>query len=183
MNLFSSVAPATVLASEGSNGWWLPADINEVIWGSLAFLVVAFLLVKFGKDFVVKGLKGRSDKIADRLGEASGARESAEAERDRIKAALADSEAEAGRLVEEARRAADQLGVDTAARTESEIATLRERAVTDLAAVRAQAGADINGELSRLAFGAAEEVVATSLDDATQQRLIDAYISQVGTQN
>lgn len=173
----------TFLASEGSNGWWLPADINEVIWGTLAFLVVAFLLVKFGKSFVVKGLGSRSQKIADRLGEASGAREAAEAERDRIKAALADSDAEAGRIVEEARRAADQLGIDTAARTETEIATLRERAATDLVATRTQATADLSGELSRLALGAAEEVVTSALDDATQQRLIDAYISQVGSQN
>ena len=173
----------TVLASEGSNGWWLPADINEVIWGTLAFLIVAFLLWKFGKDFVAKGMRGRTEKIADRLGEASTARESAEAERDRIKAALADSDAEAGRIVEEARRAADQLGVDTAARTEADIAALRERAATDLVATRTQATADLSGELSRLALGAAEEVVGSALDDATQQRLIDAYISQVGSQN
>lgn len=173
----------SVLAAEGSNGKWLPADINEVIWGSLAFLIVAFLLVKFGKSFVVNGLKNRSKNVEDRLGAASTARESAEAERDRIKAALADSGSEAARIVEDARRAADQLGVDTAARTETEIATLRERAVTDLAATRMQATADLSGELSRLALGAAEEVVVATLDDATQQRLIDDYISNVGSQN
>ena len=48
---------------------------------------------------------------------------------------------------------------------------------------QAQAEADLSSELSRLALGAAERVVETSLDDAAQQRLIDAYISQVGTQN
>lgn len=173
----------TLLASEAGNGKWLPADINEVIWGSLSFLIVAVLLFKFGKAPVVNGMKGRSQKIADRLGEASSARESAEAERDRIKAALADSGSEAARIVEEARAAADQLGVDTVTRTQNEIVTLRERAGTDLAATRIQATADLSGELSRLALGAAEEVVAGSLDDAAQQRLIDQYISQVGSQN
>ncbi|UDY37204.1 F0F1 ATP synthase subunit B [Dermatobacter hominis] len=171
------------LASEGSNGKWLPADINEVIWGTLAFLIIAFALVKFGGPFVKNGLKSRSQKVADRLGEASSAREAAEAERDRIKAALADSDSEAARIVEEARRAADQLGTDTETRTDQEIVTLRERATTDLAATRIQATADLSGELSRLALGAAEEVVAGSLDDAAQQRLIDEYISQVGSQN
>lgn len=172
-----------LLAAEGSNGKWLPADINEVIWGTLAFLIVAFLLVKFGKSFVVNGLKARSQGFEDRLGAASSERESAEAERDRIKAALADSGSEAARIVEDARRAADQLGVDTAARTETEIATLRERASTDLAATRLQATADLSGELSRLALGAAEEVVVSTLDDDAQQRLIDDYIGQVGSQN
>lgn len=172
-----------ILASEGSNGWWLPADFNEVIWGSLAFLIVFVLLWKFGGPFIADLLRGRKEQIAERLDAAAEEREAAEAERDRIKAALADSDTEAGRIVEEARRAADQLGIDTAARTEAEIAGLRERAAMDLAATRMQATADLSGELSRLALGAAEEVVTSSLDDAAQQRLIDAYISQVGSQN
>lgn len=168
-----------LLAAEGSNGKWLPADINEVIWGTLAFLIVAFLLVKFGKSFVVNGLKARSQGFEDRLGAASSERESAEAERDRIKAALADSDSEAARIVEEARAAADRLGVDTAARTQSEIVTLRERAAIDLTATRTQATADLSGELSRLALGAAEEVVVRNLDADTQNGLIEAYIQQV----
>ena len=132
---------------------------------------------------MVNGLATRQERIATTLGEAASARSAAEAERDRIKAALADSDAEAARIIEEARRSADQLGVDVAARADDDIAVLRERAVTDLASTRSQAQADLSGELSRLALGAAEQVVETSLDDATQQRLIETYISQVGSQN
>jgi F-type H+-transporting ATPase subunit b len=173
----------TLIASEAPNGYWLPGDFNEVIWGTLAFLVIAFVLWKFGRKPVVNGLATRKERIATPLGEAASARSAAEAERDRIKAALADSDAEAARIIEEARRSADQLGVDVAARADDDIAMLRERAVTDLASTRSQAQADLSGELSRLALGAAEQVVETSLDDATQQRLIDSYISQVGSQN
>jgi hypothetical protein len=36
---------ALLLAEEG-NHFWLPHDINEVIWGTIAFLIVAFLLYK-----------------------------------------------------------------------------------------------------------------------------------------
>jgi F-type H+-transporting ATPase subunit b len=107
----------------------------------------------------------------------------AEAERDRIKAALADSDAEAARIVEEARQAADRIGTDVAARAQVDAQTVRDRAVTDQASTQAQAQADLTAELSRLALGAAERVVESSLDDAAQQRLIDDYISQVGTQN
>lgn len=173
----------TLLASEAPNSWWLPGDINEVIWGSLAFLIVAVLLWKFAKKPVVEGLKSRSDRIAGELGEAEEARTAAEAERDRIKAALADSDAEAARIIEEARQSADRLRADIGARVEGDIAQLRERAAVDLTATRNQAQADLSGELSRLALGATEEVVAESLDDGTQQRLIDDYIRQVGSQN
>ena len=172
-----------LIASEGGNGAWLPADFNEVIWGTLAFLIIAFALVKFGRKPVADGLAKRRQTIADHLGEAESARQQAEAERDRIKAALADSDAEAARIIEDSRQAADQLGVDISARTQDEIAALRERARVDLAATRFQAQADLSGELSRLALGAAEEVVESSLDAEAQQRLIDSYIGQVGSQN
>lgn len=170
-------------AAEEGNGFWLPADINEVIWGSLAFLIVAFLLVKFARKPVVEGLAKRSENVATSLGEAASAREAAEAERDRIKAALADSDAEAARIIEDARQAADQLGADIAARADADVVVIRERATADLATTRAQAQADLAGELSRLALGAAEKVVESSLDEGTQQRLIDGYINQVGNQN
>ena len=175
--------PLLILASEQPNGPWLPGDINEVIWGSISFLIIAVLLVKFGRKPVTEGLAKRRDGIAEKLGAAEEARVAAEAERDRIKAALADSDAEAARIVEEARQAADQLTADVAARAQVEAQAVRDRAVADQAATQAQAQADLSAELSRLALGAAERVVETSLDDAAQQRLIDAYITQVGTQN
>jgi F-type H+-transporting ATPase subunit b len=173
----------TILAAEEGNSFWLPHDLNEVIWGTMAFLIVAFLLVKFGKKFVVEGLAKRSDDIASTLGEAASAREAAEAERERIKAALADSDTEATRILTEARQTAELLTVDIAARADTDVVNVRERATADLASTQVQAQADLAGELSRLALGATEKVVEGSLDPASQQRLIDDYINQVGTQN
>jgi len=174
-----------LLAAEsgGGNGFWLPHDFNEVIWGSLAFLVVAFFLVKFARKPVAEMMSKRSEAVASDLDAAAQARLAAEAERDRIKAALADSESEAARIIEEARVSADQLTADTAARAVADAERVRERGAADLAALRAQAESDLAGELARLSLGAAEEVVTSSLDDAAQQRLIDAYIGQVGSQN
>lgn len=174
---------STLLAAEAPNGFWLPADFNEVIWNSLAFFVVAFLLWKFARKPAAAFFSGRITTISDELDAAAQERLGAEAERDRIKAALADSDTEAARIIEEARAGADQLSADIAQRAETDAATLRERAVTDMAATRAQAESDLSGELSRLSLGAAERVVETSLDDVAQQRLIDEYINQVGTQN
>lgn len=170
-------------AAETNNGFWLPHDKNEVIWGSLAFFIVAFLLWKFAKKPAVEFFAKRSATVAADLDAAAQARLAAEAERDRIKAALADSESEAARIISEARATADQLAADTATRAQVEAERVRERAAADLATTRAQAESDLAGELARLSLGAAEQVVETSLDDAAHQRLIDAYITQVGSQN
>jgi F-type H+-transporting ATPase subunit b len=172
-----------ILGAEGPNTFWLPGATNEIYWGTIAFFVMAFLLVKFARKPFLDYFHRRSEVVADQLGEAEEARVAAEAERDRIKSALADSDTEAARIIEDARRTADALTADIAARADADVAALRERASIDLAATRAQAQADLAGELSRLALGAAEEVVTSSLDADSQQRLIDDYIRQVGTQN
>ena len=177
------IASEAVEAAEEGNGFWIPADINEVYWGSLSFFVVAFLLWKFGRKPIAAFFSGRVAGIQASLDAAEQARLAAEAERDRIKAALADSDTEAARIIEQAREGADQLARDTEVRAARDAERVRERATADLAATRGQAESDLAGELSRLSLGAAERVVESSLDDASQQRLIDAYISQVGSQN
>lgn len=176
---------ATLLASEegAENAFWLPHDLREVMWGTIAFLIVAFLLWKAGRTAVAKYLSGRIETISDELDAAAQTRLAAEAERDRIKSALADSDTEAARLIAEARSSADRLAVEMANRTDAEVAAIHERAAADLVSATTQAQSDLSGELSRLSLGAAERVVQNSLDEVAQQRLIDDYISQVGSQN
>ena len=174
-----------ILASEAGaeNAFWLPHDIREVFWGSLAFLIVAGLLWKFAKKPGSDYFARRTSGIAESLDEAAAARAAAESEREDVRTALADSDSEAARMLEDARRSADVLTTDIAARTERDVASVHERAVIDLAATRAQTEAELSGELSRLAFGAAERVVTDELDDSSQQRLIDTYINNIGAQN
>lgn len=49
-----------VLAAEGANGFWLPADIKEVFWNSTAFFIVAALLWKFARKPVAEFFSGGS---------------------------------------------------------------------------------------------------------------------------
>jgi len=171
-----------ILAAEG-NGPWLPHDINEVIWGSIAFFIVIGIIVWKAGPFIRKAVAARPERISGELTSAAETRTAAEAERDRIKAALADSDSEAARIVEEARQAADALRAGIEERAKVEAVALRERARHDIEVARRQATNDLTADLSRLALGAAEQVVAANLDDSTQQDLIEAYIAQVGASN
>jgi len=179
--VFSSFLLAAV---EGEpNGKWLPHDINEVIWGTIAFLIVFGVIIWKAGPTISKGFAARPERISGELSTAAETRAQAEAERDRIKAALADSDAEAGRIVAEARTQAEALRIDIEARAVIEADAVRARVGADVASAQRQATNDLSGEVSRLAYGAAEKVVAASLDDDTHQHLIEAYIAQVGTAN
>jgi len=169
--------------AEGGNGPWLPHDLNEVIWGTIAFVLVVGLIIWKAGPAIKKAVAARPERISGELAAADAAKTDAEAERDRIKAALADSDAEAARIVEVARQSADRLRVDAETRAQADAVTLRERAAHDILTARRQAESDLVGEVSRLALGAAEKVVHNNLDDATQQALIESFISQVGANN
>lgn len=66
-------------------------------------------MVKFAKAPAAKYFAGRIDTISEKLADAENARVDAETERDRVKAALADSEAEKARIITEAQDSAVQI--------------------------------------------------------------------------
>ncbi len=158
-------------------------EINEVIWGGLAFLILFVLMVKKGFPAVKGAMDARAEKIRSDLDAAEQARTDAQAVQADYEARLADAKAEASRLIDEARGAADQVKVDLMARHEAEMADLRTRAAADIESARGQAIADLRAEVAGIALGAAERVVQSSLDADVQGRLIDAYIDEVAGSN
>jgi F-type H+-transporting ATPase subunit b len=159
----------------------LPAT-DELVWGSISFAVLLFLLYKFGYPQVKKMLDDRTERIRSDLQAADGAKAEAEAVLTEYRAQLHDARAEAGRIIEEARQAADRIKRDQESRLQAELADLRARAVSDIDSAKAQAVSDLRGEVARLAIGAAETVVQHNLDEATQTQLIEDYINQVAAQ-
>jgi F-type H+-transporting ATPase subunit b len=158
----------------------LPAT-DELVWGSLSFLVLLFLMWKFAFPAIKGGMTARTERIRSDLDAAESAKTEAVGVLDGYKAQLADAKAESARIIEEARQAADALKKDQEARLQTELAEARARAAADIEAAKAQATADLRGELASLAVGAASAVVNKNLDPAAQTQLIEDYINQVGT--
>ncbi len=158
----------------------LPAT-DELVWGSLSFIVLLFLLWKFAFPAIKKGMDARTERIRSDLDAAENAKSEAVGVLDGYKAQLADARSEAARIIEEARQAADALKKDQESRLQTELAEARARAAADIDAAKAQATADLRGELASLAVGAASAVVNKNLDPAAQTQLIEDYINQVGT--
>ena len=157
-------------------------ETNEIIWGALGFLVVFFFIWKFGLPQMRTAMNNRTEKIRGDLQAAEDQRSEADSVLADYRAQLNDAKSEAGRIIEEARQAADQIKRDQEARLQSELAELRTRAIADIDGAKAQAMNDLRGEVAQLAIGAAETVVQRNLDPATQTQLVEDYINQVAAQ-
>jgi F-type H+-transporting ATPase subunit b len=159
----------------------LPAT-DELVWGAVSFVALFLLLRRFAYPQIKKGMEARTERIRADLQAAETAKADAQGVLAEYRAQLNDAKAEAGRIIEEARQAADRLKSDQEGRLQSELADLRARAVADIDAAKAQAVTDLRGEVAQLAIGAAETVVQRSLDEATQTQLVEDYINQVAAQ-
>ena len=158
-------------------------EVNEIIWGGLAFAVLFGLMTWKLFPAVKDGMDARSDKIRDDLAAADKAKADAQAEQAQYQAELGDAKAEASRIIDEARQQADAVRADLQTRAEADIAELRQQAAADVEASKLQAVSDLRGEVSDIALGAAEMVIGSNLDRAAHASLIEDYIDQVGSRS
>jgi F-type H+-transporting ATPase subunit b len=160
----------------------LVPELNEIIWGTLGFLVVFFFLLKFGLPQIKGAMNTRTEKIRGDIQAAETQKEEADALLAEYRAQLNDAKSEAGRIIEEARQSADSLKRENEARLQTELAEIRQRAIADIESAKTQAMVDLRGEVAELAIGAAQTVVQHNLDAATQTQLVEDYINQVAAQ-
>ena len=158
----------------------LPAK-NEIIWGSLAFLVLLVAMWKWGVPAVKNMEQAREDRIRTDLESAEKARNEAETESAQYRAQLGDARSEAARIIDEARQAADGVRRDLVARAEQEAAQIRANATADLQLQVERATADLRQQVAALSVELAGRIIERNLDAATQQQLIDSYINSVGS--
>jgi len=153
----------------------------ELIWGSLAFLIVLGVLVKFAFPTMKKTLADRQAKIRDDLEGAEAAKAEAERERDDYRQKIQDSRQEAVEILEAARGDAERVRADIIARAETEANDIKARANEDIRLATERAQADLQASVKDLSIELAEKVVEHNLDADTQRALIDNYIAQVGS--
>lgn len=155
-------------------------EADELIWGTLSFFALLFVMWKFAYPGVKKGMEARTQRIRDNLDEAEKTKAEAETILSEYQRQLADAKSESSRIIEEARQTAEQMRRDLMARAEAEVNDLRQRTHQEIQAAQQRAVADLRAQVSELAIGAAEVVVQKSLDGDTSRALVERYIEQVG---
>ena len=170
-----------LLAAESSDKQNLYPHAAELIVGALAFAIIFFFMWKWVLPRVNTLLEERREKIQGELERA----ETTRTEADRIladyQAQLANARDEANRIIEEARRTAQQLQLDLQARAEHEAQASVARAQEEIRAERDRVFQELRTQVGEIAVILAGKVVGAELDRAAHERLIDEYIDQVAS--
>lgn len=160
---------------------WLWPAAAELIYGSLASILIFGLLFKFAGPSVRKAMADRTARIQAELDASAEARSSAETEAADIRRAAGDIDSERQRLLAEADAQAAAMLSEGRARLTAEIAELEARAEADQAAAASRVGDELRTEISRLAAEVSDRLLADTLDDSAQQALIENFIQKVGS--
>lgn len=158
----------------------LVPEVGEIIWGGLAFLIVAFGLIKFGFPALRKGLADREAKIREDLAAAEAAKASAQAADSDHERIVAEARGQAAAIIDEARKSAETVRSDLVARAEADAADIRARANADAELATERAMAELQSQVATLSVDLAERVVQRNLDRDTQQALVESFINEVG---
>ncbi|WP_084960813.1 F0F1 ATP synthase subunit B [Thermoactinospora rubra] len=174
------IKAATLLAAqEGEYNPLLP-HAYELVIGTLAFAVVAFVLIKVLTPRIQKTLAERTEAIEGGIRRAEEAQAEAQALQQQYREQLAEARQEAARLREEAREQAAQLKAELREEAQAEARRIIEAAHAQIEADRQQAFAQLRTEIGRLSTELAGRIVGESLEDeARQRRTIDRFLDEL----
>jgi len=153
--------------------------LEELIVGAIAFGVLFFFVAKWVLPRLGKLLDERRAKIQGSLEEAEKAKQDADNMLEQYQQRLRDAGTEAGKVIEEARKTAEQMRKDLLAKAEDESRQIVAKAQEEVRAERDRAVQALRRELAEASVELAARVVGESLDKERQLRLVEQYIDEV----
>jgi F-type H+-transporting ATPase subunit b len=154
-------------------------NLGNVLWTLVIFLAVIFVLGKFAWGPMLALLQQREEFIHRSLSDAKRDRDEAEARLKEYAAKLQSAQAEAGKIIEEARRDAAQLREDLRQRARAEADTIVKNAERQIEMQTAKAVQQIRSEAVDLSVAIATRLLQRNVTKEDNDRLISEALSQV----
>ena len=168
----------TVIAASQDLQHLLP-NPSEAIVGAICFLIIFVFFWKWALPRINKILDERRDKIVGEMERAEQARKESDELLAQYRAQLAGARDDANRVIEEARKTADQLRKDLTTKAEQDAGALVVRAQEEIRAERDRVFQELKTSVGQLSVDLAGRVVGESLDPSRHAKLVDEYIDQV----
>lgn len=174
--------PYILAAAEGEGGsaaeLLFPAW-PELVAGIIAFAIVFFFVRKWVWPSMTRTIEARQAAITGQMSAAEKSKQEAESLLSDYKAQLADSKAEANRIIEDARATAEQMKTEVLAKAESDAQQIIAKAREEAENERDRALADARKQVGSISVDLASQIVGESLNPETHQALVNRYLADL----
>jgi F-type H+-transporting ATPase subunit b len=175
------VLSGTIALAADPHGGSLSAEkLKDLLWRTLNFLALVFILVKFGAKPIISGLSGRQQQIREELADLTVRRDEAEKSYKEFEFKLAGMEKEMELIVERAIAQAEVEKVRILAEAEKAAEDIKRQAEAAVQAELEDAKRILREEIAEQAAAMAEELIVKNLTPADQIAITEQYLERVG---
>lgn len=139
----------------------------------ILFLIMKKLLFKP----VMNMIESREKEVGEMYEKAETAQKDAESMKSEYTKKLSEAQAEAGRIVSDAKNTAKQRGDEIINAAQAEAAAARSKAGREIERERKAAAAELQSDIADIAVSIAEKVIEKNIDEKDCERLVEEYIS------
>ena len=143
-----------------------------MLWTIISFVLFFFLLQKFAWGPIIQALDAREKGIKDNIQAAEAARIEAEKSLEEYKKQLTESQAEAQKMIADARRDAERVREDLLIKSKAEAEDQISRARKQIELEGQEAVNRIRSEIADLVIYSARKVIGKSLDAEDHRQLM-----------
>jgi F-type H+-transporting ATPase subunit b len=150
----------------------LSIEPGSVLWTIITFLVVVWLISKFGWKPILAGLKSREDSIRRDLETARAEREKATAALAEYQAALAGARKESSEILQRAQESASTIVEEARTKSREESQREIERARAEIERLSEAAKGELRAHVAELTAMATAKLIAQAVDIRRHEELI-----------
>ena len=149
-------------------------EIGLVVWHSIAFLTLLFLLTKFAWKPVLKAIHDRERNIEDALASAEKAKLEMARLTSQNELLLKEARLERDEILKEAKVLKDKIVAEAHAQAQADGAKLLEQARKEIEDQKKRAIAEVKNQVSTLSIEVARKLLQREFEDAGKQEALVA---------
>ena len=157
-------------------------DFGLLVWMTLIFGIVFFVLAKWGFPMITGSVEKRARRINDSIKEAKEAEEKLRNLAGEQSRMIEETRQEQSRILKEAAASRDSIVEQAKVQAREEASRILDQARTQIAAEKESALRDVRKEVAMVAVSVAERVLKKSLADSGEQAgLVDRLMDEVSS--
>ena len=170
--------PGLLYAAE-ENGNLLAPRFDLVLWSLVVFVLLLIVLGKFAWGPMLHGLQRREQNIRSAIEEAQKTREEAQKLRVQFEQQLAKAHENVRDILDEGRRAAQQLTEEMTSKARADIQAEQERRRREIEMAKDQALQELWNQSAQLATLISAKAIRRQLNEEDHRRLVDEALAEV----
>ncbi|HUQ83791.1 MAG TPA: F0F1 ATP synthase subunit B, partial [Gemmatimonadaceae bacterium] len=159
----------------------LSPNTGLMFWTLLIFVILLVVLARYAFKPLTAAVEARERALEEAIQAAKNDREAASRQLAEQMKALEAARAEAQRMIAESRITGEKLRNEMLEQTKHQQHELLERARVEIDNERKRAIADLRREAVDLAIAGASKVIERNLDDQSNRKLVESFLSTVPT--